>query len=122
LRAILNLGHTFGHAIETATGYTEWLHGEAVAAGMVMAADLSHRIGWVSDADLARTVDLLRRFNLPVEPPRIGADRGLALMGMDKKVLKGQLRLVLLKRLGAADIVSDYPPAALAATLQAYFG
>jgi len=122
LRAILNLGHTFGHAIETATGYTEWLHGEAVAAGMVMAADLSHRIGWVSGADLERTVDLLRRFNLPVAAPRIGADRGLALMGMDKKVLKGQLRLVLLKRLGAADVVSDYPQDALMATLQAHFG
>ncbi len=122
LRAILNLGHTFGHAIETATGYTEWLHGEAVAAGMVMAVDLSRRIGWVSDADLARTIDLLRRFELPVQPPRIGAERGLALMGMDKKVLKGQLRLVLLRRMGAADIVSDYPQQALMATLSAYFG
>jgi 3-dehydroquinate synthase len=122
LRAILNLGHTFGHAIETATGYTEWLHGEAVAAGMVMAADLSQRIGSLSRADVERTIDLLRRFKLPVAPPRIGADRGLALMGMDKKVLKGQLRLVLLKRLGLADVVSDYPQQALAATLQAHFG
>jgi 3-dehydroquinate synthase len=122
LRAILNLGHTFGHAIETATGYTEWLHGEAVAAGMVAAADLSHRLGWVSREDLQRTIDLLRRFDLPVAPPRIGADRARQLMGMDKKVLKGQLRLVLLKRIGAADIVSDYPEPALAATLESHFG
>lgn len=121
LRAILNLGHTFGHAIETATGYTTWLHGEAVAVGMVMATDLSVRLGWVSAADLERTKALLARFNLPVQPPRIGAERGLQLMGMDKKVLKGQLRLVLLKRLGAAEVVSDYPPQALNETLQAYF-
>lgn len=122
IRAILNLGHTFGHAIETATGYTQWLHGEAVAAGMVMATDLSHRLGWVSREDLERTIELLRRFDLPVAPPRIGAERGRQLMGMDKKVLKGQVRLVLLKRMGEADIVNDYPQQALAETLHAYFG
>jgi 3-dehydroquinate synthase len=122
LRAILNLGHTFGHAIETATGYGTWLHGEAVAAGMMMAVDLSHRMSWITHDDLQRTMDLLKRFRLPTEPPRIGAQRARELMGMDKKVLKGQLRLVLVRRLGQADIVSDYAPEALNATLQAYFG
>ena len=122
LRAILNLGHTFGHAIETATGYTQWLHGEAVAAGMVMATDMSRRLGWITPAQLERAIALLKRFDLPVEPPRIGADRARELMGMDKKVLKGQLRLVLLRKLGQADIVSDYPAEALNATLQTHFG
>jgi 3-dehydroquinate synthase len=121
LRAILNLGHTFGHAIETATGYSAWLHGEAVAAGMVMAADLSQRLGWITRAELTRTIELLQRFRLPVEPPRIGAERARELMGMDKKVLKGQLRLVLLRKLGQADIVSDYPAQALNDTLRRYF-
>jgi 3-dehydroquinate synthase len=121
LRAILNLGHTFGHAIETATGYTEWLHGEAVAAGMVMAADLSRRLGWIDTKDLERTIELLRRCRLPVEPPRIGSEAGLSLMGMDKKVLKGKLRLVLLRSFGKADVVSDYPAQALSETLHAYF-
>ena len=121
VRAILNLGHTFGHAIETASGYGNWLHGEAVAAGMVMAADLSERLGWLQALDRDRAIDLLRRFNLPVEAPRIGADRGRELMGMDKKVLDGKLRLVLLRSLGKADVVSDYPSEALTATLQAHF-
>jgi 3-dehydroquinate synthase len=122
LRAILNLGHTFGHAIETATGYGEWLHGEAVAAGMVMAADLSARLGWLTAADVERTIELLRRFGLPVNAPRIGVDRAYELMGMDKKVLKGQIRLVLLRKLGQADVVGDYPRQALLDTLQAHFG
>jgi 3-dehydroquinate synthase len=121
VRAILNLGHTFGHAIETATGYSEWLHGEAVAAGMAMAADLSRRLGWISADDRLRVTALLERFKLPVQPPHIGAERGRELMGMDKKVLKGKLRLVLLRQLGQADIVSDYSPQALDATLRSYF-
>ena len=122
LRAILNLGHTFGHAIETATGYGTWLHGEAVAAGMVMAADLSERLGWLPAADRARALELLTRLGLPVQPPRIGADRALQLMGMDKKVLEGKLRLVLLRQLGKADVVGDYSKAALEATLREHFG
>lgn len=122
LRAILNLGHTFAHAIETATGYTQWLHGEAVAAGMVMAADMSVRLGWLAQDDVARIVELLQRFDLPTSPPRIGAERGRELMGMDKKVLKGRLRLVLLRQLGDAHIVSDYAPQALDDTLRRYFG
>ncbi|MDY6948096.1 MAG: 3-dehydroquinate synthase [Pseudomonadota bacterium] len=121
LRAILNLGHTFGHAIETASGYGNWLHGEAVAAGMVMAADLSERLGWLPSADKDRAIALLQRFKLPVEPPRIGAERARELMGLDKKVLDGKLRLVLLRSLGKADVVSDYSAAALEATLRTHF-
>ncbi|HEY5758894.1 MAG TPA: 3-dehydroquinate synthase [Steroidobacter sp.] len=121
LRAILNLGHTFGHAIETASGYGNWLHGEAVAAGMVMAADLSERLGWLPGTDKQRAIDLLKRFKLPIEPPRIGADRARELMGLDKKVLDGKLRLVLLRSLGKADVVSDYSSEAFAATMRTHF-
>jgi 3-dehydroquinate synthase len=122
LRAILNLGHTFGHAIETAMGYGNWLHGEAVAAGMVMAADMSVRLGWLPVADRDRTVALLKRFELPVQAPTIGAAQGRTLMGMDKKVLDRKLRLILLRRLGQGDIVGDYPNEALEATLVEHFG
>jgi 3-dehydroquinate synthase len=122
LRAILNLGHTFAHAIETAMGYGTWLHGEAVAAGMVMATDMSTRLGWLPAADRDRARQLLTRFGLPVEAPRIGAARGRELMGMDKKVLDRKLRLVLMRKLGQADIVGDYPADALDATLQQHFG
>ena len=109
-RALLNLGHTFGHAIETAAGYGEWLHGEAVAAGLVMAADL------------ARVKSLLARAGLPVVAPPIGAGRALALMGLDKKVLAGRIRLVLLRRVGEGVVSGDYPADALEATLVAHFG
>jgi 3-dehydroquinate synthase len=122
LRAILNLGHTFGHAIETASGYGNWVHGEAVAAGMAMAADMSTRLGWLQPAERDRIVQLLTRLGLPVAPPRIGAQRGRELMGMDKKVLGGRIRLVLLQGLGRAAVVDDYPEHALEATLQAHFG
>lgn len=122
LRAILNLGHTFGHAIENALGYGEWLHGEAVAAGMILAADMSMRLGWLPEKDYRRAVQLLEVSGLPIRAPRIGADKALELMGMDKKVLAGQLRLVLLQGLGNAVITADYPVAALQATLQHGFG
>ena len=122
LRAILNFGHTFGHAIETATGYDTWLHGEAVAAGMMIATDLSERLGWIAAADRDRVGDLLRRFGLPLQAPRIGAQRAAQLMGMDKKVLAGKLRLVLLRKLGEADVVGDYSQQAFDATLAAHFG
>jgi 3-dehydroquinate synthase len=122
LRAILNLGHTFGHAIETASGYGTWLHGEAVAAGMVMAADMSTRSGWLQPAERDRIVQVLTRLGLPVAAPRIGAQRGRELMGMDKKVLGGRIRLVLLQGLGRAIVVDDYAEQALEATLQAHFG
>jgi 3-dehydroquinate synthase len=122
IRALLNLGHTFGHAIETASGYGNWLHGEAVAAGMVMAADMSTRLGWLSAQDRDRATRLLTTFGLSTVPPRIGATEALGLMGMDKKVLDGRVRLVLLRGIGNAEVVGDYPKAALDATLQHHFG
>jgi 3-dehydroquinate synthase len=121
-RALLNLGHTFGHAIETAAGYGEWLHGEAVGAGMLMAADLSQRLGWLDATGVARVRALLKRAGLPLEAPAIGAGRALELMGLDKKVLAGRIRLVLLRRLGDGIVTGDYPPEALQATLRTYFG
>lgn len=108
LRAILNLGHTFGHAIETAQGYGSWLHGEAVGAGIAMAADLSCRRGAISKQELDRIVNLLQRAKLPVKAPaNMDADTFLSLMGVDKKVLDGRLRLVLLEKMGQAEITSD---------------
>lgn len=121
LRAILNFGHTFGHAIETAAGYGEWLHGEAVAAGMAIAIDMSRRLGALTHADAERSIRLMHALELPTEPPRIGAQRALELMGMDKKVLKGQLRLVLLKRLGEADVTAEYSRDVLHQTLREHF-
>jgi len=120
-RALLNLGHTFGHAIETAAGYGEWLHGEAVGAGMLLAADLSQRLGYIDTTDVIRVRELLRRAGLPTTAPAIGAARALELMGMDKKVLQGRIRLVLLRKLGAGIVTGDYPAAALQATLRAHF-
>jgi 3-dehydroquinate synthase len=121
-RALLNLGHTFGHAIEAAAGYGEWLHGEAVGAGMLMAADLSRRLGWLEEADVGRVRTLLVRAGLPLVAPPIGAARALALMGMDKKVLAGRIRLVLLQRLGEGVVSGDYPADALRATLAEHVG
>jgi 3-dehydroquinate synthase len=112
-RALLNLGHTFGHAIETGLGYGEWLHGEAVAAGTQMAAELSRRLGWLADADVERVRNLLVRARLPVRGPALGAERYLDLMAHDKKVLAGRLRLVLLKRLGEAVTWADAPQEAI---------
>lgn len=107
-RALLNLGHTFGHAIESYLGYGVWLHGEAVATGMVMAADLSHLMGWLSSDDLARTKKIIQRAHLPIKCPQIPMDEFLAYMSHDKKVLNGQLRLVLMKALGQAVITKDF--------------
>ena len=101
-RALLNLGHTFGHAIETGMGYGEWLHGEAVAAGTMMAVELSRRLGWLCAADVERVRILLQRAALPVTGPDLGAARYLELMSHDKKVIAGSMRLVLLKTLGSA--------------------
>jgi len=118
LRAILNLGHTFGHAIETAQGYGTWLHGEAVAVGMVMAADLSARLGWISTADVDGLRQLLLQAKLPVTAPSsMSVDQFLQLMAVDKKVLDGQLRLVLLRELGNAQVTSDFPLAELQACI-----
>lgn len=107
-RALLNLGHTFGHAIESYLGYGVWLHGEAIATGMVMAADLSHRMGWISQADVERTKKIIHRANLPIVCPKIPLDEFLAYMSHDKKVLNGQLRLVLMKALGQAIITKEF--------------
>lgn len=107
-RALLNLGHTFGHAIESYLGYGEWLHGEAVATGMVMAADLSQRMGWISADDLARTKNIIQRAHLPIVCPQIPLDDFLSYMAHDKKVLDGQLRLVLLQRMGRAVITKAF--------------
>ncbi len=118
VRAILNLGHTFGHAIETLTGYGNWLHGEAVAAGMVMAIDLSVREGLVDQALRARTVALLERAGLPIAPPAdLDAERFLDVMAIDKKAVDGQIRLVLLRALGDAFVSADYDPQNLRLTL-----
>lgn len=119
IRAILNLGHTFGHAIETDQGYGSWLHGEAVAAGTVMAADLSHRLGWIDSNAVERTINILKRANLPVSCPKgMKPERFKDLMAVDKKVLDGKLRLVLLKDIGEAITTSDFQLAELDATLE----
>ena len=117
IRAILNLGHTFGHAIETGMGYGNWLHGEAVAAGMVMAAEASRRLGWLSDAEVARTRALIRAAGLPDAAPDLGVAKYLDYMGHDKKVEGGKMRFVLLKKLGEAVVTADVPAAVLTAVL-----
>jgi 3-dehydroquinate synthase len=120
-RALLNFGHTFGHAIEAATGYVEWLHGEAVGMGMMLAADLSQRQGQLDAAELRRLVALLKRAGLPVAAPRIGAERAFDYMRIDKKVKSGRVRLVLLRGIGAAVMTGDYSDAALQGTLATHF-
>jgi 3-dehydroquinate synthase len=121
-RALLNLGHTFGHAIESATGYVDWQHGEAVGTGMLMAAEMSQRLGNLDSSVVARLRALLQRAGLPVDAPRIGAARAFDYMRVDKKVHAGRVRLVLLAGLGRAIVTSDYPEAALRDTLAAHFG
>jgi 3-dehydroquinate synthase len=113
VRALLNFGHTFGHAIESGLGYGNWLHGEAVAAGMVIAADLSHRLGLIAPADVERIVALLKRARLPAVPPAIAPGRMLELMGADKKAEGGKLRFVLLDAIGSACVRADVPAAPL---------
>ena len=120
LRAILNFGHTFGHVIEAATGYERYLHGEAVGLGMLMAADLSCKMGLIDRAVEERVRTLVERAGLPTEAPKIGAARALELMRMDKKVLAGKLRLVLLEKLGRAVVTDQYPQDLLEATLSEY--
>lgn len=117
VRALLNFGHTFGHAIESGLGYGKWLHGEAVAAGMVIAARVSQRMGLVDEACVTRTVKLLLRAGLPVLGPRLGVERYLELMGHDKKVEGGKIRFVLLKKIGEAFVSAAVPGEALAAVL-----
>lgn len=109
VRAILNLGHTFGHAIETALGYGVWLHGEAVAVGMLIAAKVSRDLGKLTDEDVQRVEDILQRAKLPVEPPVLGFDKWLEYMSHDKKVDAGKIRFVLLENMGEAFLTSDVP-------------
>lgn len=121
-RAWLNFGHTFAHAIESATGYAGWLHGEAVGAGMLVAADMSRACGMLTRADVERVEKLLRRTGLPLDVRSIPGATALELMRLDKKVLAGRIRLVLLRNIGEACVTADYPDDALTATLAAHFG
>ena len=118
-RALLNLGHTFGHAIESGMGYGNWLHGEGVAAGTIMAADLSQRLGWISAQDVARIRNLLKQARLPVVAPDLGTGKYLELMELDKKVEDGKMRFVLLRKVGRAVVSGDVPPELLRQTLEA---
>ncbi len=120
LRATLNLGHTFGHAIETHMGYGVWLHGEAVAAGTVMALEMSMRLGWIDQAERDRGIRLLQDAGLPVVPPQeMTPAHFMEHMAVDKKVLDGRLRLVLLRQMGEAVVTDDYSKEILQATLSA---
>lgn len=120
VRALLNLGHTFAHAIETGTGYGQWLHGEAVAAGIVLAARMSHRMEWLTGQDCERIERLFVRSGLPVRAPAdLSPERMLELMSVDKKVRRGRLRLILLRGIGEAVLTSEFDPNALHATLEA---
>ncbi len=116
-RALLNLGHTFGHAIENAMGYGVWLHGEAVAAGTMMAADLSQRAGWLTATEITRIQNIFKAANLPIEAPKLGVEKYLDLMGLDKKVENGKIRLILQQAIGKSVITSDYDVEKLKATL-----
>lgn len=117
-RALLNLGHTFGHAIETGLGYGEWLHGEAVAAGTMMAAELSRRLGWLTAAEVERIGALFVRARLPLRGPALGAERYLELMAHDKKVEAGRMRLVLLRGIGRAVMHAESPQADIVSAIE----
>jgi 3-dehydroquinate synthase len=120
VRALLNLGHTFGHAIEAGLGFGTWLHGEAVAAGLCLAADLSARLGRIGVDDLRRIEQLVESARLPIRAPsELNADRMLELMAVDKKVKGGKLRLVLLDAIGKAELDGDFDAVALEETLEA---
>lgn len=116
-RALLNLGHTFGHAIENAMGYGVWLHGEAVAAGTMLAADLSLRMGWLTAGQVQRMHDLLSKAKLPLDAPKLSVEKYLDLMQLDKKVTDGKIRLVLQQGIGNSVITSDYDAQKLRETL-----
>ena len=123
IRALLNLGHTFGHAIEASQGYGQWLHGEAVAAGMVMAADLSQRLGWLTVKDVATVRDLINEARLPCNGPAdMTIDDYFRYMSVDKKVKEGRMRFVLLKKIGEAVVTGEVPRDQIEATLKACTG
>jgi 3-dehydroquinate synthase len=116
-RALLNLGHTFGHAIENGMGYGVWLHGEGVAAGTLLAARMSQRMGWLKADEVARIERIFQAGRLPTQAPALGVDKYLDLMGLDKKVADGKIRLILLKAIGQAVMTGDYPQDQLLETL-----
>ena len=121
IRATLNLGHTFGHAIETGAGYGVYLHGEAVAIGTCQAADLSRRKGWLTDADVERIITLFKKANLPVNPPeQLDSNRFLDLMAVDKKNIDGKIRLILLTKIGVATLPIGIDTLLLEQTLNSY--
>ena len=121
-RALLNLGHTFGHAIETGMGYGNWLHGEAVAAGMCMAADLSRRLGWISEADQQAVRDIIELAGLPTKAPEeVNEQQFLNLMAQDKKVRDHTLNLVLFKRIGHTVLTNDFTEVELRETIRASY-
>ena len=116
-RATLNLGHTFGHAVENAMGYGVWLHGEAVAAGTMLAADLSQRLGWLSASEVERIANIFKAAQLPIQAPNLGVEKYMDLMSLDKKVIDGKIRLVLQQGIGKSVVTSDYDAQALRQTL-----
>jgi 3-dehydroquinate synthase len=120
-RALLNLGHTFGHAVESATGYKQWLHGEAIGAGLLMAAAMSRESGLVSAQDVDRLKRLLERTGLPTRIEGVTPASALDHMRIDKKVKAGRIRLVLLRSIGDSFVTADYSEPALLRTLDAYF-
>ena len=117
VRALLNLGHTFGHAIENGMGYGVWLHGEAVAAGTLLAAELSQRMGMINKTEVGRIRELYLQTSLPVIAPNLGPEKYLRLMELDKKVESGKIRFILLRKIGEATICSDVPMTMLTETL-----
>jgi len=120
-RALLNLGHTFGHAIEAGMGYGAWLHGEAIGTGMLMAADLSQRQGWLTPEQVNRIESILIAAKLPIKtPPKLDSEKFLKFMGVDKKVLAGKIRLVLLIGIGSSLVSDDYNPHLLKETLDEF--
>ena len=121
VRATLNLGHTFGHAIETGSGYGHYLHGEAVAIGTCFAADLSRRLGWLNDAEVLRIQQLLQAAGLPIQPPpEMNTDNYLELMAVDKKNVDGKIRLILLEAIGQASLPVNVDLTVLTETLNHY--
>jgi 3-dehydroquinate synthase len=118
-RALLNLGHTFGHAIENGMGYGVWLHGEAVAAGTMLAAQLSEKLNWLTATEVHRIEAILKAARLPLAPPKFSVEKYLELMQMDKKVADGKIRLVLQQAIGKAIITGDYDQDKLQQTIEA---
>jgi 3-dehydroquinate synthase len=121
-RALLNLGHTFGHAVESATGYTRWLHGEAIGAGLLMAAAMSRECGLMSAEEVTRVQSLVARAGLPTRIDAVSPEGALEHMRIDKKVQSGRIRLILLRKIGEAFMTADYSASALDRTLREYFG